>query len=69
MSIEQNAPQILRYKKMTRYTPLLQEKAQIKAWAKSLREQKILQHMTVKVDYVSKKGELLEDGNSLFVTL
>jgi len=46
-----------------------QDRAQIKEWAKSLREQGILQHMTVKVDYVSKKGELLEDGNSLFVTL
>ncbi|MFX4307250.1 hypothetical protein F8N00_17875, partial [Exiguobacterium sp. A1_3_1] len=28
-----------------------QDKAQVTAWAKSLREQKILQHMTVKVDY------------------
>lgn len=46
-----------------------QDKTQITAWAKSLREQKILQYMTVKVDYVSEKGELLEDGNSLFVTL
>lgn len=46
-----------------------QDKAQVTAWAKSLREQQILQHMTVKIDYVSKKGELLEDGNSLFVTL
>ncbi|MFZ0075517.1 MAG: hypothetical protein WAL00_05325 [Exiguobacterium undae] len=46
-----------------------QDKVQITAWAKSLREQKILRHMTVKVDYVSKKGELLENGNSLFVTL
>jgi len=46
-----------------------QDRAQIKEWAKSLREQGILQHMTVKIDYVSKKGELLEDGNSLFVTL
>ncbi|MGI1805071.1 hypothetical protein ACRPK8_04960 [Exiguobacterium sp. TDN 0502] len=52
-----------------RYTQLLQDKAQIKAWAKSLREQKILQHMTVKVDYVSEKGELLENGDSLFVKL
>ncbi|MCQ4090881.1 hypothetical protein [Exiguobacterium sp. LL15] len=46
-----------------------QDKAQITAWAKSLREQKILQHMTVKVDYISKKGELLENGDSLFVKL
>ncbi|KTR62426.1 hypothetical protein RSA42_01065 [Exiguobacterium indicum] len=46
-----------------------QDKAQVTAWAKSLREQQILQHMTVKIDYVSGKGELLEDGNSLFVTL
>lgn len=46
-----------------------QDKAQMTAWAKSLREQKILQHMTVKVDYVSKKGELLENGDSLFVKL
>ncbi|WP_323679084.1 hypothetical protein [Exiguobacterium indicum] len=45
------------------------DKVRIEEWAKSLREQKILQHMTVKIDYVSKKGELLEDGNSLFVTL
>jgi len=46
-----------------------QDKTRIKEWVKSLREQKILRHMTVKVDYVSKKGELLENGNSLFVTL
>jgi len=46
-----------------------QDKAQVTAWAKSLREQKILQHMTVKVDYVSEKGELLENGDSLFVKL
>lgn len=46
-----------------------QDKAQVTAWAKSLREQKILQHMTVKVDYISKKGELLENGDSLFVKL
>ncbi|MCY1691780.1 hypothetical protein OVA29_14795 [Exiguobacterium sp. SL14] len=46
-----------------------QDKTRIEEWAKSLREQGILRHMTVKVDYVSEKGELLEDGNSLFVTL
>lgn len=46
-----------------------QDRAQIKEWAKSLREQGILRHMTVEVDYVSEKGELLENGNSLFVTL
>ena len=46
-----------------------QDRAQIKEWAKSLREQGILRHMTVKVDYVSEKGELLENGKSLFVTL
>ncbi|UKS57056.1 hypothetical protein [Exiguobacterium acetylicum] len=46
-----------------------QDKTRIEEWANSLREQGILRHMTVKVDYVSEKGELLEDGNSLFVTL
>ena len=46
-----------------------QDKTRIEEWAKSLCEQGILRHMTVKVDYVSEKGELLEDGNSLFVTL
>jgi len=45
------------------------DKVRIEEWAKSLREQKILQHMTVKVDYISKKGELLENGDSLFVKL